>query len=50
MGHIAKNCSMPRRKPIRAIQEEREPEDQQEDEREYIQMLKPATHENLDFW
>jgi len=50
MGHIAKNCSMPRRKPIRAIQEEREVEDHPEEEREYIQMLKPASHGNLDFW
>jgi hypothetical protein len=49
MGHIAKNCSAPRRKPIHAIQEEARPEEER--------MAAPDPHINairdtndLDFW
>lgn len=49
MGHIAKNCTAPRRKPIRSIQEDQREEDDQtpSDDRNIH-----AIHDdqNLDFW
>lgn len=46
MGHISKNCTAPRRKPIRSIQEEQREEEQPEDTAVH------AIHEkeDLDFW
>ncbi len=46
LGHISKNCTAPRRKPIRSIQDEqREQEDGRPDAITSIQ-----ERDNLDFW
>jgi hypothetical protein len=48
MGHISKNCTAPRRKPIRAIQEENNEDNNQTQPDNNINAIRQ--HDDLDFW